>query len=186
MDRRPVVIDTIIDNAGKFIRRVIGDDIEFRTIHSCKELLVLADTGQIEQVLMNLAINASDAMPHGGCLTISTSGIEVREGSQALYDLLAPGKYALVTIKDTGTGIEGLSKERIFEPFYTTKEVGKGTGLGLSIVYGIVKQHEGSILVKSESGKGTSFDIYLPLSERCEAKKRQKYTRLSLAARRLC
>ncbi len=172
MNRKPVVIDTIIDNAGKFIRRVIGEDIQFRTIHTCKELLVLVDTGQIEQVLMNLAVNARDAMPHGGCLTISTSGMEVREGSEALYDLSAPGKYAKLTIEDTGTGIDELSKERIFEPFYTTKEVGKGTGLGLSIVYGIIKQHEGSILVNSEPGKGTSFDIYLPLSVRCEAEEK--------------
>jgi len=163
MNRKPVVIEGIIDNAVKFIRRIIGEDIELHTAYGGKELLVMADVGQIEQVLMNLAVNARDAMTHGGCLTISTSEVLVKEGSQTLYDLTSSGNYSRISIADTGTGIDGTSIERIFEPFYTTKEVGKGTGLGLSIVHGIVKQHEGSILVSSEPGKGTKFDIYLPL-----------------------
>jgi PAS domain S-box-containing protein len=176
MDRRPMMIDTIIDHAGKFIRTVIGADIEFRTAHSGRELLVNADAGQIEQVLMNLAINSRDAMPHGGCLTISTREVRVGEGSEAMYDLSAPGRYALVTVTDTGAGIDRSSMEKIFEPFYTTKEVGKGTGLGLSIVYGIIKQHDGSILVKSEPGKGTTFDIYLPLIQGREVGEKAKKT----------
>jgi CheY-like chemotaxis protein len=102
-------------------------------------------------------------MPDGGSLSISTKQVMVKEGKEALYDLATPGKYALISISDTGPGIDKKSMERLFEPFYTTKEVGKGTGLGLSIVYGIVKQHDGSILVSSEPGKGTTFRIYLPL-----------------------
>jgi PAS domain S-box-containing protein len=165
MNRKPVTIEAIIDNAGKFIRRIIGEDIDFRTAHAGKELFVMADTGQIEQILMNLSVNARDAMPGGGCLSITTGIVAVKEGSQALYDLSAPGNYARISFADTGSGIDKTSMERIFEPFYTTKEVGKGTGLGLSIVHGIVKQHDGSILVSSETGKGTTFDIYLPLIE---------------------
>ena len=165
MNRKPVIIDTIIDSAGKFIRRVIGEDIEIHTASSGKRLLVMGDSSQIEQVLMNLSTNARDAMPHGGCLSISTREVAVMEGSESLYDLPLPGKYARITFADTGTGIDNEIMERIFEPFFTTKEVGKGTGLGLSIIYGIIKQHEGSILVSSEHGKGTTFDIYLPVIE---------------------
>lgn len=165
MNRKLVHIDSIIASAVKFICRVIGEDIEIRAVFSAKKLPVMADFCQIEQVLMNLATNARDAMPQGGCLTISTMEVAVKQGSEALYDLPQPGKYARVTCRDTGAGIDQEAMERIFEPFYTTKEVGKGTGLGLSIIYGIIKQHEGSILVSSEPGKGTSFDIYLPLSD---------------------
>lgn len=174
MNRKPVGIESIIHNAGKFIRRVIGEDIEFRTVHSGGELIVTADKGQLEQVLMNLAVNSRDAMLHGGCLSISTREVKVKEGSEALYGLSAPGRYAQISFADTGTGIEHATMERIFEPFYTTKEVGKGTGLGLSIVYGIVKQHDGAILASSEPGKGTTFDIYLPLIGGSETKQEMK------------
>jgi PAS domain S-box-containing protein len=165
MNRKPVIIDAVIDNAGKFIRRVIGEDIDFRIIHAGTELFVMADTGQIQQVLMNLSVNARDAMPDGGCLSIATGMVTIKEGSQALYDLSAPGNYVRISFTDTGSGMDKTSMERIFEPFYTTKDVGKGTGLGLSIVHGIIKQHDGSILVSSEPGKGTTFDIYLPQIE---------------------
>ena len=160
---KPVHIDTLISNTGKLIQRIIGEDIEFSTNFSDKKLLVKADPGQIEQVLMNLATNARDAMPHGGRLSITTRQVVVKKGSEALYDLPEPGKYALISVADTGTGIDKKSLESIFEPFYTTKEVGKGTGLGLSIVHGIIKQHNGSVLASSEPGKGTTFNIYLPL-----------------------
>jgi len=162
---KPVHIDTLISNTGKLIQRVIGEDIEFRTSFSDKKLLVKADPGQIEQVLMNMATNARDAMPHGGYLSITTKQVVVKKGSEAQYDLPAPGKYALISVADTGTGIDKKSLESIFEPFYTSKEVGKGTGLGLSIVHGIIKQHNGSILASSEPGEGTTFNIYLPLIE---------------------
>ncbi len=162
---KPVHVDTVISNTGKLIRRIIGEDIEFDTVFSDKKLLIMADAGQIEQVLMNLASNARDAMPHGGRLSISTSEVVIREGTEALYGLATAGKYALISVADTGRGIDRKSMEKLFEPFYTTKEVGKGTGLGLSIVYGIIKQHDGSVLVSSEPDKGTTFNIYLPLME---------------------
>jgi PAS domain S-box-containing protein len=174
LNRKPVMIDGILDKAGKFIRRVIGEDIEFRTAFGGNDLLVLVDTGQIEQVLLNLAINARDAMPQGGCLTISISRTIVKEGSQRLYDLPSSGNYARISVADTGSGIDRTTMERIFEPFYTTKAVGKGTGLGLSIVHGIIKQHDGSILVSSEPGRGATFDIYLPLIEEQESREETK------------
>jgi two-component system cell cycle sensor histidine kinase/response regulator CckA len=160
---KPVQIDTLIRDTGKLIQRIIGEDIEFSTDFTSKNLLVKADPGQIEQILMNLATNARDAMPHGGQLSITTRHMVVEEGSETLYDLQSPGKYALISVSDTGTGMDKKTLENIFEPFFTTKEVGKGTGLGLSIVHGIIKQHNGSVLASSEPGKGTTFDIYLPL-----------------------
>jgi len=114
---------------------------------------------------MNMATNSRDAMPHGGRLSITTKQVVVEKGTEARFDLPESGNYVLISVADTGTGIDRTSMERIFNPFYTTKEVGKGTGLGLSIAHGIIKQHNGSILVSSEPGKGTTFDIYLPLVE---------------------
>jgi hypothetical protein len=121
----------------------------------------MADTGLIDQVLMNLTTNARDAMPGGGVLTIAAEYIELEERA----GFKKPGRYALLSVSDTGEGISEENKKRIFDPFFTTKEVGKGTGLGLAMVYGIVKQHEGYIEVESEIGKGTTFNIYLPLYE---------------------
>ncbi len=163
VDRKPFLIDDIIVKTGKLIQRVIGEDIGFTTDLRCAEMLVMASTGQIEQVLLNLATNARDAMPNGGRLSISTQKVVVKEGAEAEFDLLLPGSYVLISVSDTGTGIDKEIIDRVFEPFFTTKEVGKGTGLGLSMVYGIVKQHRGSVLVSSETGKGTTFKIYLPL-----------------------
>jgi signal transduction histidine kinase/ActR/RegA family two-component response regulator len=174
MNRKPVMICSIIEKSGRLIRRVVGADVVFRITAPCKNLLVMADTGQIEQVLMNLVNNARDAMPGGGNLTISTRDVVVKKGSEALHDLSAPGRYAVISVEDTGTGIDGPSMERIFEPFYTTKKVGRGTGLGLSIVHGIIKQHDGSIQVSSVPGKGTVFDIYLPLIEQQEVREEVK------------
>lgn len=160
---RPVQIDSLISSTGRLIERMIGEDIEFSTDLTLADLIIKADPGQIEQVLMNLVTNARDAMPHGGRLSIATISVSVERGTEKLYDLPAPGKYALVSVSDTGTGMDRKTLENIFEPFYTTKEVGKGTGLGLAVVHGIIKQHDGSILARSEVGKGTTFDIYLPL-----------------------
>ncbi len=170
----PLLIDSLIAETGRLIRRVIGADIEFSIIFSCKKLLVMADVGQLEQVLMNLATNARDAMPHGGRLSFFTSDVVVKDGSETQYDLPSPGKYAIISIADTGAGIDSESMERLFEPYYTTKEVGKGTGLGLSIVYGIIKQHGGSVQVSSELGKGTTINIYIPLIEGEVAKSESK------------
>jgi PAS domain S-box-containing protein len=164
---RPAHIDPLIFNTGKLIRRIIGEDIEYCARSSDKKLFVMADTGQIELVLINLATNARDAMPHGGSFSISTERVTIKEGSEALYDLPKPGEYALISVSDSGSGIDGKSMGRLFEPFYTTKEIGKGTGLGLSIVYGIIKQHNGAVMVCSEPGLGTTFNIYLPLIDSC-------------------
>ncbi len=159
----PVRVDAIIGNFGKLIQRVIGEDIEIIVNLSGENLLVKVDVGQMEQVLVNLATNARDAMPRGGRLFITTSKVAVKKGSEPRYDLPVPGEYALISFADTGMGIDKKSLGKIFEPFYTTKEVGKGIGLGLSLVHGIIKQHNGSILVSSEKGKGTTFNLYLPL-----------------------
>jgi len=162
---KPVRIDTLINNIAKLIERIIGEDIELKTGFSGNDLLVRVDPGQIEQVLMNMATNSRDAMPRGGRLSVTTMQVVVEKGTEARFDLQESGKYVLISVADTGTGIDRTSMERIFNPFYTTKEVGKGTGLGLSIAHGIIKQHNGSILVSSVPGNGTTFDIYLPLVE---------------------
>jgi two-component system cell cycle sensor histidine kinase/response regulator CckA len=165
MNPKPLLLETLIDNTGELIRRIIGEDIEFKTSIYDKNLLIRGDTGQIEQVLMNLATNARDAMPNGGRLSITIRRAVISEGDERQFDLPASGEYALISVTDTGVGIDDKSMGRLFEPFYTTKEIGKGTGLGLSIVHGIIKQHNGSVLVSSEKGDGTTFRIYLPLTE---------------------
>ncbi len=162
---KPLRVDLIIRDACKLIQRIIGEDIELTAGFPDRKLQIMGDAGQMEHVLMNLATNARDAMPSGGHLRISAREFIVREGSEADYDLTIPGKYAQISVSDTGAGIGKETLERIFEPFFTTKETGKGTGLGLSILYGIVKQHNGSVQVKSEPGIGTTFTIYLPAVE---------------------
>src|SRR5204863_4664582 len=127
--------------------------------------LIKADPGQIEQVIMNLAVNARDAMPNGGKLMITTSCLTLDYTSRRHFPDLNPGNYVLLTITDTGTGMSPEVKAHLFEPFFTTKGIGKGTGLGLSIVYGIVHQSGGQISVSSEVGRGTTFQVYLPRVE---------------------
>jgi PAS domain S-box-containing protein len=159
----PAMLNRIIKNVEKLLIRIIGEDIELKTIFTDQDLIVNADSGQIEQVLMNLATNARDSMPHGGQLIISTKLVELNEEYLKTSSNGNPRRYALISVTDTGMGMDEKTRERIFEPFFTTKEVGRGTGLGLSIVYGIIKQHNGFINVYSEPGKGTSFNIYLPM-----------------------
>lgn len=162
---KPVRLSDVIGHLGKILAKVIGEDIELRVFLSPHEAAVMADAGQIDQVLMNLATNARDAMPEGGALIIETELLKFDEDYVQRHAFAKPGRYMLVSVTDTGLGIDANHKGKIFEPFFTTKDTGKGTGLGLAMVYGIVKQHNGYINVYSEQGKGTTFKIYLPVIE---------------------
>jgi len=163
IDLKPVNLNDIIERIKKLLTRLIGEEIELRTHLSNDNLIIRADSGQIEQVLMNLAVNARDAMPDGGILTIETKPAHTEQEFMRFHRHEIPGPHALISVIDSGMGMDDATKEKIFEPFFTTKEVGKGTGLGLATVYGIIEQHSGHINVSSETGKGTTFSIYLPL-----------------------
>ena len=164
IDLRPVDLNEIITKFDHFLSKIIGEDIELNIIPTDGSLLILADVGQIEQVLMNLAANARDAMPGGGSLLLRVEETDIDTGFIASHGYGREGRYAMLTVVDTGTGMDAATQEHIFEPYFTTKEVGKGTGLGLPIVYGIIKQHHGFINVYSEAGIGTTFRVYLPLT----------------------
>ena len=170
IELQPVDINESIFGFHKVLARLIGEDIDF-TLHLASESLVVnADIRQIEQVLMNLATNARDAMPHGGKLTISSRSVVL----SADHGEIPGGSYAVITVFDSGTGIDKNIQGHLFEPFFTTKEVGKGTGLGLAIVYGIIKNHLGFIKLESEPAQGTTFHIYLPLNPLAVAKDRHR------------
>jgi len=162
---RIIDLNDILLNLDSLLRRLIGEDIEVITAPARDLGPVKADPGQIEQVIMNLALNARDAMPHGGKLTLETANSELDETYAGEHPPIAPGHYVMLAVGDTGVGMSPEVQARIFEPFFTTKEVGKGTGLGLSTVYGIIKQSGGYIWVFSEPGKGTTFKIYFPRVE---------------------
>jgi len=161
--QKPVVINKILIQVKNLLSRLIGEDIVLDILLTDKECIVMADSGQIEQVLMNLATNARDAMPNGGKLTIQTDIVELDSEFIKTNGYGEIGTYVIISVSDTGIGMDKETQERIFEPFFTTKEVGKGTGLGLSIVYGIIKQHRGYITVESKPCKGATFRIYLPV-----------------------
>ncbi len=163
LNAQPVSLNRIISKVELLLKRLIGEDVELKTLLTSQDLTVLADAGQIEQVLMNLATNARDAMPEGGFLFMETELLVLDQESATLHEFEKAGTYALITVTDSGMGIDEQTRKRIFDPFFTTKEVGKGTGLGLSTAYGIIKQHNGTIDVYSEVGKGTTFKIYLPV-----------------------
>ena len=162
---KSVNLNELILGLQKMLVRIIRESIDFHLDLVDRPLIVQADAGQIEQVLINLAANARDAMLEGGRLTIGTGLEDVDEKYVAAYGYGKPGRYALITVADTGQGIDAETQKKIFEPFFTTKGIGEGTGLGLAISYGIIKQHSGYIKVYSEPGHGTVFKIYLPLSE---------------------
>ncbi len=171
---KPVDLNNVVSKVEKFLKRVIGEDIECKTSLEDRPITVLADSHQLEQVLMNLATNARDAMIHGGVFTVRTEQINLDEDFTSVHGYGKPGPYALMTVSDTGTGMDEETRKRIFVPFFTTKEVGKGTGLGMAVVYGIIKQHEGYINVYSEPGKGATFRIYLPaISAEVKEEKRE-------------
>lgn len=163
MELKPLRLNSIIKGMEKLLKRLLTEDIEFKAILAESDIIILADITQMDQVLMNLASNARDAMPKGGKLIIETRTVLLNLPNVQRIGLSKPGEYALITITDTGSGMGQQTKEKIFEPFFTTKEKGRGTGLGLSIVYGIIKQHNGTIQVDSEPGKGTVFKIFLPM-----------------------
>jgi len=162
LDPKVVDLNDVVGNLEKMLRRLIGEDIELITRMDPSLGRVKADPGQLEQVIMNLAINARDAMPQGGKLTIETANVEPAESAARQLAPTQPGRYVKLVVRDTGCGMDAQTQAHIFEPFFTTKEEGKGTGLGLSTVYGIVNQSGGGIHVQSTPGRGTAFTIYLP------------------------
>ncbi|MBI5674550.1 MAG: response regulator [Nitrospirae bacterium] len=163
IELKPVNINKIIETSVKLLPGLIGERIELKTILADENLTMLADSFQIEQVILNLASNARDAMPEGGALTIATESMEMDRKYISVHGYGNPGAYVLLSFTDTGTGMDEETKKKIFDPFFTTKKAGEGTGLGLAMIYGILKQHNGYITVDSEEGKGTTFRIYFPL-----------------------
>jgi CheY-like chemotaxis protein len=155
-------LNSVVIGVEAMLRRLIGEDIELRTVKRTALSRIKADPGQIEQVIMNLAVNARDAMPSGGKLTIETADVRLDERQASQHDSVSPGQWVMLSVSDSGIGMDEATRARIFEPFFTTKPLGKGTGLGLSTVYGIVKQSGGSVWVDSKLGHGTTFKIYLP------------------------
>ncbi len=176
-------LNLVVTEVAKMLGRLITNHIELRVMLALEIGCVKADPGQIEQIILNLAVNARDAMPQGGELVLETKNVQVGEAHARNRDGVPPGKYVMLAVTDTGVGMGSETQAHMFEPFFTTKEPGKGTGLGLATVYGVVKQMDGAICVRSEPGKGTTFEIYLPYVERAAEKEAPgPGTRTALAA----
>ena len=163
LDRKIVDLNDVIRTVEKLLLQVLREDIDCRVLLSEEKLTIFADSGQIDQILLNLATNARDAMPNGGGLTISSMIVAIDQQFIKAHGFGTIGNYAMLSVSDTGIGMDEAIRQKIFEPFFTTKEVGKGTGLGLSMVYGIAKQHNGFVTCSSEPGLGTTFNVYFPL-----------------------
>jgi signal transduction histidine kinase len=163
---RNVELNALVSEMMDMLKTALGAQIEVQVMLSPDLGLTSADPTQIEQVLMNLCLNSRDAMPQGGRIVIQTQNTEIGEAFCQIYSYAKPGNYVLLSVSDTGVGMDAATRERIFEPFFTTKEMGRGTGLGLATVYGIVRQHNGFVNVYSEPGQGTTFHVYLPASSR--------------------
>ena len=160
---QPLLVNESLRKFEKLLRRVIGEDIDFNTIYADPDMTVMMDAGQLEQVVINLATNARDAMPRGGKMTLETCLSRIDNAFIKQHGYGKAGSYAMLLVSDTGSGMDEKTQARIFEPFFTTKEMGKGTGLGLSTAYGIVKQNNGYITCYSEPGSGSTFRVYLPI-----------------------
>lgn len=159
---KPVDLNALVNNAEDMVRRLVGEDVGLTFRPGNPIAAVKLDVGQFEQVLMNLVVNARDAMPHGGEIVIETHNVELDETYRRTHEPIQPGSYVMLSVSDSGCGMDGETKARIFEPFFTTKENGRGTGLGLSMVYAIVKQNGGYIWAYSEPGQGTTFKLFFP------------------------
>jgi PAS domain S-box-containing protein len=166
LDMKDVDLNVVLADCMSMLRRLIGEHISLSLLNGHRLATVRADVNQLEQIVINLCINARDAMPEGGLITIETENVRIDESFRGDHPWARPGRYVLLSVTDTGCGMDDETRSRVFEPFFTTKAMGHGTGLGLATVYGLVKQHEGMIHVYSEVGKGTTFKIYLPAVER--------------------
>ena len=174
LEPRRIELNAHIASLLDLFRTLMGSSIELSFHADADVQAIYADPTQLEQVLMNLCVNARDAMPNGGSLEISTQRVEIGEGQRHGAPYILPGVYALVRVRDTGVGMDEQIQARLFEPFFTTKEVGRGTGLGLAVAYGIVKEHRGSIRVESQPGQGTTFSLYFPVVTQPEAEPAQE------------
>jgi CheY-like chemotaxis protein len=162
LDPRPLDANKLVAGMSELLRRTLGESVALETVLAGGLWRMAADSNQLESALLNLAVNARDAMPQGGKLTLETANTHLDEAYAARHDDVAAGQYVMIAVSDTGTGMDSGTLDRVFEPFFTTKDIGKGTGLGLSQVYGFIKQSNGHVKLYSEVGQGTTVKLYLP------------------------